>query len=72
MKNVYSQEEVAARNLVKDMTDRVKESAKAKALEKDQEIVNDVIGLLNQMLQDMTKEMGKSDEILILNTKGKR
>ena len=72
MKNVYSQEEVAARNLVKDMTDRVKESAKAKALEKDQEIVNDVIESLNQMLQDMTKEMGKSNEILILNTKGKR
>jgi len=72
MKNVYSQEEVAARNLIKDITTRVKEMAKTNTFEKDQAIVSDVLGLLDQTLQDMTKEMGKSDEILILNTKGKQ
>jgi len=69
MKNVYSTEVVAIRNMIKDIQSTLGRLSGEDTFEKDQEIINSISGLLDTALRANTKEMGKSDEILILNVK---
>ncbi len=69
MKNVYAPDEVATRNAIKSIQNTIKTLGDTDTFEKDQEIITAISSLLDTALQANTKEMGKSDEILILNVK---